>query len=149
MVGLRVRGLTEWRERLEGVRAAAVMAAALAVEAERVAEGVRAGLSETPGGEHERPWARTGGLRDSVGVVAEGLRAVVGSSDAAAAPQELGTRTVPARPFLGPVAVEMGAGVAQGVGAAVAAALRGEESAAADSEPFGAEGGGARVDLAS
>ena len=127
---LAIRGLAEWRERLERVRADAVMAAALAVQAEGVAEAVRAGLSEGPGaGGHERPWARTGVLRVSVGVAADGLWAVVGSSDVAAVPQELGTRTVPGRPFLGPVGVAMGEGIASAVGNVVAAALRGEEFA--------------------
>ena len=108
---LAIRGLAEWRERLERVRADAVMAAALAVQAEGVAEAVRAGLSEGRGeGGHERPWALSGALRESVGVAADGLRAVVGSSDAAATPQELGTRTAPARPFLGPVGAAMGGG---------------------------------------
>ena len=119
-------GLAAWRERLEGVRVEAVMAAALAREAEGVAEAVRAGLGEAPGGAHERPWARSGALRDSVGVAAEGLVAVVGSSDVAAVPQELGTRVVPARPFLAPVGAARGEGVAWGVGAAVAAAMQGE-----------------------
>ena len=125
---LAIRGLSEWRERLSAVRAEAVLAAALAVEAAGVAAAVRAGLSAPPGGEHERPWAQSGALRDSVGVVAEGLSVVVGSSDAAAVPQELGTRTVPARPFLGPVAEEAGEGVARGVGLALASALRGDDA---------------------
>ena len=68
-----------------------------------LADGVRARLSGTPGGAHDAPWLRSGGLRESVGVVvaAEGdvVRAVVGSSDPAAVAQELGTVHVPARPF--------------------------------------------------
>ena len=70
---------------------------------------------------------RSGALRDSVSAVADGLTAVVGSSDAAAVPQELGTRVVPARPFLVPVAAAEGEGLAGRVGAAVAAAIRGDD----------------------
>ena len=43
---------------------------------------------------------------------ADGLQAVVGSSDPAAVPQELGTAHMPARPFLAPVAAGMGEEVA-------------------------------------
>lgn len=125
MAGLAVAGLAALRARLEALRVEAVMAAALARGAEGMAEGVRAGLAEVPGAAHERPWVRSGALRDSVGVVSEGLVAVVGSSDVAAVPQEMGTRVVPARPFLAPVGAAMGEGVANGVGAAVAAAIRG------------------------
>ena len=55
-------------------------------------------------------------------------KAVVGSSDPAAVPQELGTAHMPARPFLAPVAAAMGEEVARTVGAAVAAALRGDST---------------------
>ena len=120
-------GLSELRARLEALRVDTVMAAALARGAEGMAEEVRAGLGEAPGGSaHERPWVQSGALRDSIGVVSEGLVAVVGSSDKAAVPQEIGTRVVPARPFLAPVGAALGEGVANGVGAAVAAAIRGE-----------------------
>ena len=110
------------------MRAEAVMAAALAVEAEGIAEAVREGLGEAAGeGAHERPWVQSGALRDSVGVAVEGLEAVIGSSDPAALPQEIGTRVVPPRPFLAPVMAERGAVVAERVGAAVAAAIQGED----------------------
>ena len=94
--------------------------------AEALAEGVRSRLSGGPGGAHEAPWLQTGALRDSVGAVVEGdgLRAVVGSSSRAAVPQELGTVHMPARPFLAPVAAEMGQGLAEGVRDAVAQRLR-------------------------
>ncbi len=55
-----------------------------------------------------------------------GCRRVVGSSDPAAAPEEMGTIKMPPRPFLAPVAAGMGEEVAQSVGAAVAAALQGQ-----------------------
>ena len=71
-------------------------------------------------------WLQSGALRDSVGAEADGLQAVVGSSDAAAAPQEMGTAHMPPRPFLAPVAAGMGQEVARGVAEAVVAALKGE-----------------------
>ena len=126
-MGLRISGLNELRERLERLRPEDVMARALAEQAERMAARVREGLSEPPGtAGHDEPWLRSGALRESVGAQAEGLQAIVGSSDPAAAPQELGTARMPARPFLAPVAAGMGEEVARAVGAAVAAALRGD-----------------------
>lgn len=83
-----------------------------------LAEGVRARLSGEPGGSHEAPWVESGALRDSIGVAVDGdgARAVVGSSDPAAVPQEMGTARMAARPFLAPVAGEMGEEVARAVG---------------------------------
>ena len=126
-MGLKISGLNELRERLERLRPEEVMARALAEQANRMATRVRDGLSEPPGAAgHDEPWLRSGALRDSVGAEADGLQAVVGSSDPAAVPQELGTAHMPARPFLAPVAAGMGEEVTRAVGARVAAALRGE-----------------------
>lgn len=137
-MGLKITGLNELRERLERLRPEEVMAKALAEQARRVAARVREGLSEPPGGAgHNEPWLQSGALRDSVGAQAEGLQAAVGSSDPAAVPQELGTSRMPARPFLAPVAAEMGEEVARAVAAAVVAALRGDSP----------DAGSARVDL--
>jgi len=112
-----------------------------------LAEGVRARLSVGPGGAHDAPWVESGRLRDSIGVAAErdadGARAVVGSSDPAAVPQELGTVHAVARPFLAPAAAEMGEEAARVVGAVVAAGLRGEEIGG------GGEGGEADIIQAS
>ena len=137
-MGLKVSGLNELRERLERLRPEEVMAQALAEQAQRMAARVREGLSEPPGGAgHDEPWLRSGALRDSVGAQADGLQAVVGSSDPAALPQELGTSRMPPRPFLVPVAAGMGEEVARAVAAAVVAALRGDSP----------DAGSARVDL--
>ena len=126
-MGLKISGLNELRERLERLRADEVMAEALARQAERMAAAVRDGLSEPAGGPgHDEPWLRSGALRDSVGADADRLQAVVGSSDPAAVPQELGTAHVPARPFLAPTAAAMGEEAARGVAEAVVAALKGE-----------------------
>lgn len=80
-----------------------------------LADAVRERLSHGPGEEHDAPWMQSGALRDSVGVSMDqdGWRGVVGSSDAAASPQELGTVHAEARPFLAPVAVGEGEGLAR------------------------------------
>ena len=103
------------------------MAQALAEQAERMAAKVRDGLSEQSGSAgHDEPWLQSGALQNSVGAQADGLQAVVGSSDPAAVPQELGTAHMPARPFLVPVAAGMGEEVARSVAEAMVAALKGE-----------------------
>ena len=107
-MGLKISGLNEFRERLARLRPEEVVARALAEQADRMAARVRDGLSEPPGAAgHNEPWLRSGALRDSVGAQADGLQAVVGSSDPAAVPQELGTAHIPARPFLVPVVAAM------------------------------------------
>lgn len=139
-MNLKISGLNELREHLERLRPEEVMARALAEQAARMAERVREGLSEQPGAAgHDEPWLRSGALRDSVGAEADGLQAMVGSSDPAAGPQEMGTAHMPARPFLAPVAAGMGEEVARVVGAQMAAALRGEEPVAAEGAPADSE----------
>ena len=124
---LNLSGLNELRERLERLRPEEVMARALAEQAACMAARVRDGLSEPPGAAgHDEPWLQSGALRDSVGAQADGLQAVVGSSDPAAVPQEMGTAHMPTRPFLAPVAAAMGEEVARAVGGKMAAALRGD-----------------------
>ena len=122
-----IKGLAELRARLASIRPAEIMASALAEQAERLAQVVRDSLSEPPGGgPHDQPWAQTGALRDSIAAQANGLEAVVGSNDPAAAPQEMGTSKIPPRPFLTPAATAEGEAIARAVGDAVSAALRGE-----------------------
>ena len=128
---LEVKGLADVRARLQAIRPAELMATTLAAEAERLAQSVRDGLATPPGaGDHERPWARTGALHDSIAATSEGLEANVGSNDPAAAPQEMGTSKLPPRPFLAPVAAQLSAEVADAIGARVSAALRGQTSGA-------------------
>ncbi|MDP9096373.1 MAG: hypothetical protein M3N26_07475 [Pseudomonadota bacterium] len=126
---LTITGLSEIRARLDRLRPADIMAAALAEQAERMAAVIRDGLAEPQGsGAHDKPWARTGALHDSIASTANGLEAAIGSNDPAAAPQELGTSRIPPRPFLAPVAAAEGPEVARIIGQAVASALRGEST---------------------
>ena len=92
--------------------------------AEMIAAGVRDRLSAKPGGDHAAPWMQSGALRESVGVLATDTGAVVGAGGVAAVAQELGTVHVPARPYLAPVAAELGRAVAEVVGEAAVAGLR-------------------------
>jgi hypothetical protein len=61
-------------------------------KADRVAQGFP----------EDEPLLRTGEMRDSVQVSARGDQAVVGSDSEIALWQEVGTDTIPPRPFLGP-----------------------------------------------
>ena len=103
----------------------AVARAALRDAAEGMAGRVRDLLAVREDGAHVQPWMRSGALRESIGVAAEGDVAVIGSTSLVAVAQECGTERVPPRPFLGAVAVLDGGAVAEAVGAAVAAALAG------------------------
>ncbi len=124
---LTIKGLAEIRARLDQVRPAEIMATALSEQAERLADTVREALSEPQGaGDHEKPWVRTGALRDSIAVSANGLEAAVGSNDPAAAPQEMGTSRIPPRPFLAPAATANAEAIAKAVAEPVVDALRGQ-----------------------
>ena len=58
------------------------MSRALAKQAELLAQAVKDGLSDTPGSAgHDRPWLRSGNLRESISWQADGLQASVGSND--------------------------------------------------------------------
>lgn len=54
----------------------------------------------------DEPLLRTGELRESIEVEAQGDKAVVGSRSDIAMYQELGTSKIPPRPFLGPAAYD-------------------------------------------
>lgn len=127
---LRITGLDELRQRIEGGRLQEAMTRALAEQCDQLAAAVREVLSEPAGsGEHGSPWVRTGALRDSIAASVDGLEAVVGSNDPAAAPQEMGTSKMAPRPFLAPLAAGMGEAIARAVGDAVASALRADQGA--------------------
>ncbi len=115
------RDLAEHLARLEP---ATTMHDTLDAEAQRLAEAVRARLSAAPGDDHAAPWLRSGALRDSIAAQTDGLNAAVGSTSEVALYQEQGTARLPPRPFLAPAAAAVGRGIADAVGAAVAALLR-------------------------
>ncbi len=121
---IRISGLAEALAALRDADAEGTMAAVLQGRAEALAGAVREALGTPPGGDHGRPWVQTGALQGSIGFGVEGLQAAVGSSDPAAAPQELGTVRLPPRPFLAPAAAEAAPGIASAIGAAVAERLR-------------------------
>ena len=100
------------------------LGAALAMHAAELAEAVRNSLAASPGAPHDQPWRESGGLQASIESSSDGLNAQVGSNDPAAAPQELGTATIPPRPFLAPAAAEAGERIAQEIVAALAELLR-------------------------
>ena len=107
-------------EHLAGLPVAETIATALEAAAAGLADGVREALSTPPNGPHDAPWAETGALRDSITHSADATSAAIGSNDPAAAPQELGTATIPPRPFLAPAAAAQAADIARHVGDAVA-----------------------------
>jgi hypothetical protein len=121
---IRILGLAEAIAALRAADPPGTMAVVLDGQAGTLAEAVQAALGTLPGGDHARPWAQTGALQASIGHSAEGLQAAVGSSDPAAAPQELGTVHLPPRPFLAPAAAAAAPGMAAAVGAAMADRLR-------------------------
>lgn len=81
---------------------------------------VRQGFTEND------PLLRTGGLRDSISHAVGDREAAVGSNDDKAVWQELGTRTIPPRSFLGGAAMRKGPDVARTLGAAPVIALVGQ-----------------------
>ena len=72
--------------------------------AKQLEASVRETLSRRPGEDHSAPWLRTGSLHDSISTQVDEATASIGSADPVAVDQELGTRTIPPRPFLGSTA---------------------------------------------
>lgn len=121
---IQISGLANALAALRDAEVEGTMAAVLPGQAEALAGAVREALGTPPGGDHGRPWVQTGALQGSIGYEVEGLQAAVGSSDPAAAPQELGTIRLPPRPFLSPAGAAAAPEIAAAVGMAVAARLR-------------------------
>ncbi len=109
-----VEGLTAFARALDALASERLVAPALEVAAERLVQGVRSVLSHPPGSEHATPWLETGALRDSISARIGPDGAVVGSTSMVAVDQEQGTKTVPPRPFLAPVAMREAADLVTG-----------------------------------
>lgn len=99
-----VTGINEAMRRLERLPVAGARQAALQSAGEQLERAVKASLSHVPGEDHATPWLRTGELRDSISHRSDGSALVVGSVSQVAVDQELGTRSIPPRPFLSPTA---------------------------------------------
>lgn len=72
------------------------------------------------------PLLRTGEMRDSIETAVGADHAAIGSNSEVAVHQELGTKTIPPRPFLGPAGFENAERVAQSIGERVARAVAGK-----------------------
>lgn len=114
----------QFLQALDRVNIDAVAQAALGNATTALAEQVRDYLSTSPGGPHDRPWQRTGSLRDSIVCAADSDSGVVASTSPVAALQEHGTIRMTPRPFLAPVASASGRKIANDVAIAVSQALR-------------------------
>jgi HK97 gp10 family phage protein len=75
----------------------------------------------------DNPLLREGDLRDSIGHVVSGHEAAVGSNSDVAVYQELGTRHMPPRSFLGGAAVRKEGEIVEILGEGAVAGLVGEE----------------------
>jgi hypothetical protein len=115
--------LRELADRLAAIDLDAVAQAALAAQAEAIATATRDALDDPPSTRHEYPALRTGTLHDSIVTEADAAGAVVASIDPVALYQELGTVTLPPRPFLAPVAAACSETAADAIGAAIAGAI--------------------------
>lgn len=118
-----VTGLTDALRRLERIDMGRARHAALEQAAVRIEVAVQQALSRLPGEDHAAPWLRTGELRASITHETTEDAAVIGSTDPVAVDQELGTRTIPPRPFLAPIAAAESEGVMQDFAGAVASAI--------------------------
>jgi phage gpG-like protein len=114
-----VTGLTEALRRLERIDMTQARHVALEQAATRIEVAVQQALSSLPGEDHATPWLCTGKLRDSVTHETTDNAAVIGSTDQVAVDQELGTSSIPPRPFLAPVAAAESEGVARGIADAI------------------------------
>jgi phage gpG-like protein len=73
----------------------------------------------------DEPLLREGDLRDSISHEVDGLEAVIGSTSDVAVWQELGTSSIPPRPFLGPAALRNEKKILETVGLAAVRGIAG------------------------
>ncbi len=121
---IRVNGLQHLIDSLARFDISETQRSVLSEEASRLAAAVKATLHHKGGDDHATPWLRTGKLHDSIEVAVGDDCAVVGSSDEVAVYQELGTRSIPPRPFLGTVGAMQAEHTARRIGHVIANAVR-------------------------
>lgn len=111
--------LSELERALAGIDVREAEQAVLREQTTRLELAIRQLLTDPPNGDHTVPWLRTGALRDSIVSEVTESRAVVGSGDPVAVYQEMGTRTIPPRPFLAPSAQAAGPLIAERIAATI------------------------------
>ena len=121
---IRIAGLRDLSDRLARLDMTESQHTALDLAARLLQGAVQQALSTPPGDDHTKPWRRTGSLQSSVGYRSDSTGAAVGSDDQIAIDQEFGTRNIPPRPFLAPVAAAHAQEIARQVGGSIATAVR-------------------------
>ncbi len=119
-----VTGIKESLRGLERLPVPDARQAALQSAGEQLERAVRASLSHMPGEDHAAPWLRTGELHDSIGYQCDCSTLIVGSVSQVAVDQELGTRSIPPRPFLATTAAAEAQGLIGVMSQAVADTLK-------------------------
>ena len=121
---IRIAGLRDLSDRLARLDMTESQHTALDAAARLLQEALQEALSTPSGGDHTKPWRRTGSLQASMGYRSDSTSATVGSDDPIAINQEFGTPSIPPRPFLAPVAAAHAAELARQVGGSIATAVR-------------------------
>lgn len=118
-----LRGLVEALQKLDRIDISQSRRQALGQAAARIEAAVKRSLSHRVGEDHTAPWLRTGELRASIESETDEDTAIIGSTTPVAIYQELGTRSIPPRPFLAPVAAAEAEGVIHDVAHAIRATI--------------------------
>lgn len=120
-----IRGLVEALRRLDRIDISQARREALEQAAARTEAAVKLSLSRLVGEDHATPWLRTGELRASIASQVAEDTAIIGSTTPVAIFQELGTRSIPPRPFLAPTAATEAEAVVHDIAHAIHAAIEG------------------------
>jgi len=118
-----IGGLVEALRKLDRIDISQSRREALGQAAARIEAAVKLSLSHRVGEDHAAPWLRTGELRASIASHATEDTAIIGSTIPVAIYQELGTRSIPPRPFLAPTAATEEEGVIHDIAHAIRATI--------------------------
>ncbi|MEO8716064.1 MAG: hypothetical protein ABI369_13725 [Acetobacteraceae bacterium] len=118
-----MRGLAEALHRIDCLDIREARRTALEQAAARIEAAVKLSLSHRPGEDHASPWLRMGELRGGIAHQSDDDAAVIGSSDPIAIYQELGTPSVPPRPFLSSTAAAEAEGIVHEIADTIRAAI--------------------------